>query len=302
MKDIPFAPVSDLRLELGEGAACYDGSFLVVDLLAGRLLAVDPAAQTPSPAMRELLQLDDPLGAAAPTDDGGWIIAAGLGVAVSYDASVSWLGRPEAEASTAMRMNDGATDPAGRFWATSMAYDGTPGAGSLYRVDRGGGLRHVLGGLTVPNGPCFSEDGRRMFLADSARGLIFALQVDPSTGDVGEQKVFARVEGGSPDGMTVDDEGFLWSAVWGASCLHRYAPDGELVDVVAVPAQQPTKVAISPSRPGTLLVTTATYGLARPRNHDGRVLAAQVEIAGVMARPYTTSHPSAELRSSTERR
>lgn len=98
----------------------------------------------------------------------------------------------------------------------------------------------------------------------SAGGPIFALRVDPNTGDVGERKAFPLVESGSPDGMTVDDEGFLGSAVWGAWCLHRYAPDGELDDVIAVPAQQPTKVAISPSRPDTLLVTTAPMGSPIP--------------------------------------
>ncbi|MFE9452249.1 SMP-30/gluconolactonase/LRE family protein [Streptomyces sp. NPDC006739] len=35
-------------------------------------------------------------------------------------------------------MNDGVTDPAGRFWAGNMAYDGTPGAGSRYRTDPDG--------------------------------------------------------------------------------------------------------------------------------------------------------------------
>ncbi|WP_399936759.1 SMP-30/gluconolactonase/LRE family protein [Streptomyces sp. BBFR25] len=35
-------------------------------------------------------------------------------------------------------MNDGVAEPWGRFWAGSMAYDNTPNAGTLYRVDNDG--------------------------------------------------------------------------------------------------------------------------------------------------------------------
>jgi hypothetical protein len=87
-----------------------------------------------------------------------------------------------------------------------------------------------------------------MYLADSARGLILRLAPDPTTGDLGEPEVFARVEGGSPDGMTVDDDGHLWSAVWGGARLDRYAPDGTLTGSVPVPARQPTSVLITPDR------------------------------------------------------
>ncbi|RBM21618.1 gluconolaconase [Prauserella sp. PE36] len=253
------------RFGLGEGLRQVGDRMLMVDILTGRLLEL-PADGEP----RVLLRLDVPLGAVAPRQGGGWIAAAGTGIAVLGDTGVEqWLSRPEDGAATPMRMNDGVTDPRGRFWAGSMAYDNTPGAGSLYRADPDGTVTRVLGDLTVPNGPAFDADGTTMYLADSARGVIHRFAVDPGTGALGERTEFATVAQGSPDGMTVDAEGFVWSAIWGAGRVHRYSPGGSLDRVVDVPARQPTSVCVVGER---LVVTSATVGLDEPGEFDGAVL------------------------------
>lgn len=281
-----FRSVAARRLELGEGARAMGDGFVFVDLLEGRLVQLGPSG-----APKEVAQLDVPLGAVAPLQGGGWVAAAGTGFALLRDGfallrdnvgdGVTWLHRPEDGAATPMRMNDGVADPHGRFWAGSMAYDGTPGAGSLYRLDPDLTLTRVLGGLTIPNGPAFNATGNVMYLADSAVGEIYRYRVDVARGEVGPRSDFARVDDASPDGMTVDAEGFLWCALWGGHRLHRYAPDGELERSVPVPASQPTSVALSSTTPGSILVTTATYGLESPVAEDGRVLRATTDIRGL---------------------
>ena len=280
---------SDDRFELGEGARWVGGDLLMVDILRGRLLRLDPRG--PGPA-DELASLDVPLGAVAPVRhrDGALVAAAGTGVALltvtgGGAAAVEWLGRPEDGAATPMRMNDGCCDPRGRFWAGSMAYDNTPGAGSLYRADPDGGVTRVLDGYTVPNGPAFAPDGSVMYLADSAQGRIDAYALD-AEGMPGERTVLARVDGGSPDGMQVDAEGHLWVAVWGAGCVHRYAPDGTLDRVVDVPAAQPTSVCVVGEREPTLMITSATVGLTHPGPGDGAVFALPVDVPAAPATPF----------------
>jgi len=91
---------------------------------------------------------------------------------------------------------------------------------------------------------------------------------------------------GTPDGMTIDAEGFLWSAIHGSSCLHRYDPSGDLVEGIEVPARQPAGVAISVEAPHVLVVTTSTEGLDEPQDHDGRTLVAEVAAVG---RPQPTA-------------
>src|SRR5690606_9063408 len=93
----------------------------------------------------------------------------------------------------------------------------------------------VADGLTVPNGPAFDESGSVMYLADTPLGEIHRFEVDGATGDIRRRDVFATLESGGPDGMTVDASGCLWVAVWGRSCLHRYSADGSLVDMIEVP-------------------------------------------------------------------
>jgi sugar lactone lactonase YvrE len=280
------------RFALGEGLRRAGDRTVMVDILSGRLLELPAGLDGPP---RALATLDEPLGAVAPRPGGGWWAAAGTGIAVLSDApggsdgpggpggpggpdgpdgpggspAVRWLARPEDGAATPMRMNDAALDPHGRFWAGSMAYDQTDGAGSLYRADPDGSVTRVLTGLTVPNGPVFSADGTAMFLADSAKGLIRRYPVDPVDGRLGEAAAFASVATGSPDGMTLDAEGHLWSAIWGTGELRRWSPLGRLDRVVELPAEQPTSVLLTGGR---LLVTTAATGLPAPGEWDGAVL------------------------------
>ncbi|MER5641451.1 SMP-30/gluconolactonase/LRE family protein [Kitasatospora sp. NPDC002227] len=283
--DTPAAVWVAADHELGEGPRWVDGRLVYTDILAGRLLEVpDPAR----PAARELLCLDVPLGAVAPVEGrpGHWIAAAGPGLALlGPDGRTEWLARPEEGGATAMRMNDGVCDPQGRFWAGSMAYDCTPGAGSLYRVDRDGSVHRVLTGLTIANGPAFSADGRVMYVADSAAGLILRCTLS-GDGSLLDREEFARTGAAcSPDGMTVDTEGRLWVAVWGGSAVHRYAPDGTLDATVRLPVPQPTSVCLPPSG-GLLLVTTARIGLTGDAGWSGSVLAVPVDAAGTEAMAY----------------
>lgn len=266
------------RFALGEGLRQVGDRVIMVDILSGRLLEVpsDGAAEP-----HELCRVAGPLGAVAPLLGGGWIAATGTGIArLAATGQTSWLARPEDDAGTPMRMNDGVADPHGRFWAGSMAYDNTPGAGSLYRVDLDGSVHRVLDDLTVPNGPAFDAAGRTMYLADSHRGVIHRFEVDPDSGELGARAEFATVRGASPDGMTVDAQGHLWSAVWGAGQLRRYAPDGRLAAVLDLPARQPTSVCVAGDR---LIVTSARIGLEDPGDLDGAVLATTAPVAGVAA-------------------
>jgi sugar lactone lactonase YvrE len=280
--------------ELAEGTRWLGDQLVFTDILAGRLLAAPaagpeadgPEADGPG-AARLLACLDVPLGAVAPVAGrpGEWIAAAGTGIAlIGSDGALAWLDRPEDGAPHPMRMNDGCCDPGGRFWAGSMAFDAHPGAGSLYRADRDGAVVKVLDGMTIVNGPAFTADGSLMYVADTFAGLIYACDVDPRSGELSGQRVFAEVppSDGSPDGMTVDHDGRLWVALWDGSAVRCYGPDGTTEASIPVPARRPTCVCLGGADGGTLFVSTARFGLPDPAPADGAILHARV---GASARP-----------------
>lgn len=263
--------------ELAEGGRWTGGRFVYVDILSGRLFELpDRVGALPRP----LARIDVPLGAVAPVHGrpDTWIAAAGTGIALLHPGGgLEWLDRPEDRSPVPTRMNDGVADPAGRFWAGSMPYDGTPGAGSLYRTDPDGTVVRVLDGLAIVNGPAFDAGGTTLYLADSAAGVIHRCRVDPATGDLTGPEAFVRFGDGegSPDGMTVDDEGCLWVAVWGGGAVRRYHPDGRLLHTLALPAPQPSSVCLHPTE-SRILITTARHGLDRPSAASGAVLSAPV--------------------------
>jgi len=251
------------RLELGEGARWVGDRVVLVDIPTGRLLEADP--ENPG-RVRQLVKLDVPLGAVAPlansTDE--WIAAYGTGIALIRAAGrLEWLETPEAGKPVRMRMNDGCADPAGRFWAGSMAFDFTPDAGSLYRIDRDGRVTRVLDGVTIANGPAFDAAGTTMYFTDTARGRIDRFAVDGESGVLGDRRVFVQMKHGSgyPDGMAVDDEDHVWVAMWGAAQVRRYRPDGSLAETISVPTGQPSSVCLVGRDEPQLFVTTAAEGL-----------------------------------------
>ena len=159
------------------------GELLWVDILSATLhrarLGIDGALGAP-----ETITVDRHVGAVAPTTNGGYVLAAGTGFLYVDDAgTVHELAQPDAGRSD-VRMNDGACDAQGRFWAGTMAYDESPGAGALYRLELDGSCTTVLTGLTISNGIGWSPDGATMYLADSGTGRVDAFDFDAVSGDV----------------------------------------------------------------------------------------------------------------------
>lgn len=261
---------------------------LWVDVLAGQLHCARPGADGQLQA-RQTFQLPGHVGAAAPAIGGGYVLAAGPGFLHVDDAGViRELAQPEA-GRTDIRMNDGACDPQGRFWAGTMAYDETPGAGSLYRLELDGRCTQVLTGLTISNGIGWSPDATTMYLADSGTGDVDAFDFDPVTGDLGRRRTIAHIStpNAAPDGLTVDHQGNIWVALWNGGALARYHPDGSLLDTIPLPVDRPTSCAFGDTGGGTLFVTTARDGLdeaALGRQPDaGRLL--RVDSLGVTGPP-----------------
>lgn len=243
------------------------------------------------------ISFDRHVGAAAPVLGGGYVIAATTGFLFLDEAGVvRELAQPERGRSD-VRMNDGMCDPQGRFWAGTMAYDESPGAGTLYRLELDGSCSTMLTGLTISNGIGWSPDEGTMYLSDSGTRSVYAFGFGGSTGTISDRRTIVQIEraGAAPDGLTVDEEGGIWVALWDGGAVNRYRSDGSLLASVQLPVQRPTSCAFGGPELTTLFVTTARVGLDEEALADqpaaGRVLAITgLGVRGSPCLPYR-GHP-----------
>jgi sugar lactone lactonase YvrE len=165
---------------------------------------------------------------------------------------------------TDQRMNDGNCDAAGRFWAGTMAIDEHEGAGALYRLDPDGRVHTMVDRVSISNGIDWSEDGRLMYYIDSPTQSVDVFDFDLASGTIANRRSFVRIDpvDGTPDGLTLDAEGFVWVALWGGGAVRRYASDGTLDSIVTVAAPHVTSCAFGGRDLGDLYITTARIKLS----------------------------------------
>jgi sugar lactone lactonase YvrE len=266
------------------------GELLRVDILAGRVYR-DRVQEDGALVPVRVYELPWTVGMIAPIEgDEGWLLGAGrCFVYLAPDGSHRIIAEV---APAATRMNDGASDPQGRFWGGTLADDHHIGGGALYRLDKGGRTEQMLDGMTIPNGVGWSPDGRTMYLVDSGPRVVHAFAFDGDQGTISDGRVLVTVpqEVGAPDGMTVDADGDLWVAIYGGGGVHRYSPDGVLRDVLAVKAQQSTCCAFAGPGLNRLYVTTATEGWSdeqrRAEPAAGLVYRVDTDATGRPAAPF----------------
>ena len=245
--------------ELGEGPVwdARSGRLAWVDILGRRVHLTDPRT-----GETESIEMPLDVGAIAPRAAGGFVAALQDGFWVVGAGEARRIAAVP-EARPGLRFNDGTCDPAGRFWAGTMAYDEAAGAGCLYRLDTDGAVTRVLEGVTISNGLAWSADGGTLFFIDSPTQRIDAFAYAVDTGEIAERRAVVEIPAdlGSPDGMTIDAEGGLWVALWGGSALHRYV-EGRLDRVVRLPVSRPTSCAFGGPDLDELFVTSAWKGLS----------------------------------------
>jgi sugar lactone lactonase YvrE len=279
--------VLDARAELAEGLA-ERGLLAWVDITAGLVHLFDPAT-----GADRALEVGQPVGAAVPTDDGRLALAVRDGFALlDLDGEeVALIVEVEREL-TGNRMNDGKSDPAGRFWAGTMAVDMRAGAGALYRLDAERNVELMVPGVSISNGLGWSPDGRLMYYIDSPQGRVDVFDFDATSGAIANRRPFAQAQGGDPDGMAVDARGGLWVAIWGAGKVLHFLPDATLSDEIELPALQVTSCCFGGPELQDLYITSAWQGMtAEQRAREplaGGVFRSRPGVQGQPTREYRT--------------
>jgi sugar lactone lactonase YvrE len=161
-------------------------------------------------------------------------------------------------------MNDGKCDPAGRFLAGTMTLDRTPGASTLYQLDRNLRITPLLGGLALSNGLGWSPDGGTFYFIDTPTRRVDAFDYDIATGSLSNRRIFVDLQHtpGAPDGLSVDAEGCLWVAMArDGAAVRRFGPRGETREVIEIPTAKVTSCTFGGPELDELYITTACFGL-----------------------------------------
>ena len=223
-----------------------------------------------------------------------------------------WINAPYDTATT--RFNDGGVDAHGRWWIGSLFAPKTHAGAGLYCLDKGE-LKAVLGeqaaqkpwqnwGVTTANGWAMSPDGTRLYHADTQAHTVYQydfsaeLLVESAlsqrrvffqTTDTRQQSNPSEPYQGRPDGAVVDSQGNYWGALFEGGQIAQTAPDGTILQKVALPAKCPTMPCFGGADLRTLIVTTTGD---RPIDEltqypaNGFILSIRLPVAGLPTRRY----------------
>jgi sugar lactone lactonase YvrE len=157
--------------------------------------------------------------------------------------------------------NDILSDARGRLYAGTYYWGqaGMTRPGKLYLIDNNRSAHVVDDDVHLANGLGLSPDQRTLYFADSTKCLIWAYDVDATSGQLTNKRIFVQIlaEEGLPDGLTVDEQGYLWCALWYGGQIVRYDPDGAVERRVSFPVKQVTSVCFGGPDLDELYVTTA---------------------------------------------
>lgn len=184
----------------------------------------------------------------------------------------------------ATRSNDGRVHPCGAIWIGTMGHAAEKKAGTIHHFFNGR-LTTLYREITIPNAICFSPDRRTAYFTDTMVNTIMRVRIDPATAlpegeaepffDQGDRK-------GGLDGAITDADGNVWVAVWGASCLQKISPQGDLIETFPLPVTQPSCPCFVGKDLDRLLVTSAWQGnpAAANKGEAGKTLMVDVAVKG----------------------
>jgi sugar lactone lactonase YvrE len=163
------------------------------------------------------------------------------------------------------RFNEGKCDPAGRFWAGTMAFSEMPGAGNLYAMHKDLQQTKKIKAVTVSNGMAWSADYKTFYYIDSPTRRVVAYDYDNPSGHISNKRTIIKIakQDGFPDGMTIDNEGMLWIAHWDGWQVTRWDPEsGKKLYSVKMPVAKVTSCTFGGEDFTDLYITSAKIGLA----------------------------------------
>lgn len=185
-----------------------------------------------------------------------------------------------------LRFNDGKCGPGGELWVGIMAIDQSckelVRQGGLYCVTSTGRAECVEENLGISNGMAWDWPGGWFYHIATEKQAVFMRQYDREHHRIyGEKKkIDLSQEQGVPDGMTIDQEGNLWIAMWGGYKVIQINPlTGKKLEEIELPDSKVSCCTFGGEDLDQLYITTAWDG-----ETGGNVYETDMKVSGIV--PY----------------
>ena len=246
--------IADYSCVVGEGPMWHPSEQRVYwsDIVTGRMFRYDPQTQ-----QHEQFMDGNIVGGYTIQTDGSLLLFMDRGTVKVWRNGAMETIIDEIPDERETRFNDVFADPEGRIYCGTMPTQDR--LGRLYRLDPDRTLTLLLEGIQISNGMGLTLDHKHLYYTDTGAKKIYLFDYDRDTGALSGQHLFVDLAGeeGGPDGMTVDAEGFVWSARWDGSCLVRYSPQGSEERRIHFPARKVSSVTFGGADYRDMYVTTA---------------------------------------------
>ena len=260
-----------------------------------RLFWVDILGQTinafnPETLENQVFKVGQDVGAIVPRGSGGFILAVRDGFA-HFESETGDFNLIIRQKRAGFRFNDGKCDPAGRFWAGTIADESKKATGSLYCLDTDLSIHNMIPEVRISNGLVWSLDLKKFYYIDTPTHQVVVYDYDMETGAIDNCQVAIKIDArmGMPDGMTIDEEGMVYIALWNGGAVARFDPNsGILLDKFSVPhARLVTSCTIGGADLDELYITTARAGLTEEdlekQKFAGSLFKRKIDVRGVPA-------------------
>ena len=243
---------------LGEGPFWRDHELYWIDITGRKLnkIAADGSESL-------ICQTPSMVGCAVFGDDDCFYLALEDGLYRFDDNDYQRVGHMPA-LDSALRFNDGKCDVRGRLWVGTMdKVNEKEPIGSLYVFDGLEKVHEVLTGVTVSNGLCWNSDETKFYYIDSPTREIVSFDYHAEKLTLSNRQVVFKITNEAyPDGMTIDEDGMLWVALWNGYSVIRINPDnGELLETVDIPCKKVTSMCFGGENLDELFITTASLDM-----------------------------------------
>lgn len=156
------------------------------------------------------------------------------------------------------RFNDGKVGPDGRLYMGTFCRDRSA---AFYRMDCDGTVTELFDGVGNSNGLDWDEANDTLYYCDTPTLRTDAFDFHRETGTISNRRTVFEYSQGAPDGMCIDEQGNLWTALWGAGKVVCVDPcRGKIIRSVDLPVSQPSCCCFWGDRLDELAITSAAAG------------------------------------------